>query len=434
MKLEFGYGNGVQIVDIPRKNLLGILQAAPVRHERCGADAVMWALNHPIHAPMLHQMVRPGQKIAIITSDISRPLPSYQILPCVLDELYRANVLPEDITIVLALGSHRKHTRDEIIRLVGKACYETVRCVDSEVTDCIHMGETSRGTPVDITRTVAEADFRICLGNIEFHYFAGYSGGAKAIMPGVSTPLSIQANHRYMVAPTACAGRLDGNPVREDLEEAAAICGIDFIVNVVLDEHKKIVFAVAGDMIRAHRVGCAYLDQMYRRPIPEKADIVLVSQGGAPKDVNLYQTQKALENAKYAVKDGGTIILIGACQEGMGSEIFSKWLTEAPTPHAMVERIFHDFQLGGHKAAAIGMVLEKAAVELVSEMDDDFVRSIFLVPRASAQAALDAAFEKYGADATVLAMPYGGATLPFFKEQHDDSRKGHIPCGRQERQ
>lgn len=118
----------------------------------------------------------------------------------------------------------------------------------------------------------------------------------------------------------ACAGRLDGNPVREDLEEAAAICGVDFIVNVVLDERKQIVYAVAGDVTLAHRAGCAYLDRMYRCPIPEKADIVLVSQGGAPKDANLYQTQKALDNAKHAVKDGGTIILIGACPEGLGSK------------------------------------------------------------------------------------------------------------------
>lgn len=320
MQLEFGYGSGVQTVELPQENLLGALHAAPIEHERRGPDAVSWALAHPIGSAPLHQLARPGQRIAIVTSDITRPLPSYQILPGVLDELYRAGVRPEDITVVLALGSHRKHTPEEAIRLVGRECYETVRCVDSDAADCIRLGDTAHGTPVDITRAVAEADFRICLGNIEFHYFAGYSGGAKAIMPGVSTPLAIQANHRLMVSPLACAGRLDGNPVREDLEEAAAICGVDFIVNVVLDEHKQIVYAVAGDVTLAHRAGCAYLDRMYRCPIPEKADIVLVSQGGAPKDVNLYQTQKALDNAKHAVKDGGTIILIGACPEGLGSK------------------------------------------------------------------------------------------------------------------
>ena len=175
------------------------------------------------------------------------------------------------------------HTEAEMRKLAGDRCFEEARCVDSDPTDCVHMGTTSRGTPVDITRVVAEADYRICVGNIEFHYFAGYSGGAKAIMPGVSTPAAIQCNHRMMVSEDACAGKLEGNPLRKDIEEAGAICGIDFIVNVVLDEHKHIVYGVAGDVTEAHRAGCAYLDQMYRCKIPQRADIVIVSQGGAPK-------------------------------------------------------------------------------------------------------------------------------------------------------
>ena len=296
--------------------------------------------------------------------------------------------------------------------LAGDAVYDAVCCVDSDPTDCVHMGTTKNGTPVDITRVVAEADFRICTGNIEFHYFAGYSGGAKAIMPGVSTPAAIQANHSLMVSPAACAGNLDTNPLRQDLEEAGRICGIDYIVNVVLDEHKHIVYAVAGDTLEAHRAGCRYLDRMYRKPIPAPADIVIVSQGGAPKDANLYQTQKALDNAKHAVRKGGTIILIGACSEGLGSSKFEQWLTSAPTAHSMIERIGRQFELGGHKAAAIAMVLENAQIDLVSEMPEAFVRSIFLNPQPSAQKALDEAFQKYGPDATVIAMPFGGATLP----------------------
>ena len=389
MKLEFGYGCGVQTVEVPEKNLLAVLTSNPVAHERHGEEAVRYALANPIGAPLLRDMAVKGKKIAIVTSDISRPLPSYDVLPAVLDELYAGGVLAEDITVVLALGSHRKHTEEEKRKLVGERCYSEVKCVDSDVNDCVHMGVTSDGTPVDITRVVAEADVRICLGNIEFHYFAGYSGGAKAIMPGVSTPAAIQQNHRMMVSPEACAGKLEGNPVRADIEEAGEICGIDYIVNVVLDEHKKIVYAVAGDVTKAHRVGCAYLDKMYRKKLPQRADIVLVSQGGAPKDANLYQVQKALDNAKHAVRDGGTIILIGACPEGLGSKTFERWLTTAPSAHSMVEEIGRNFELGGHKAAAIGMVLDRAQIDLVSEMDDDFVRGIFLNPQPTAQAAFD---------------------------------------------
>ena len=413
MNLEFGYGKGIQAVTVPDKNLLGVLMSNPLEHERRGQDAVRYALNNPIGAPKLGELVKSGQKIAIITSDISRPLPSYDVLPPVLEELFAVGVKAEDVTVVFALGSHRPHTEEEMIALVGKEVYNTVKCVDSDPNDCVHMGVTDAGTPVDITRTVAEADFRICLGNIEFHYFAGYSGGAKAIMPGVSTRDAIQSNHRMMVSQDACAGKLEGNPLRADIEQAGDICGIHYIVNAVLDEHKHIVYCVAGDVTKAHRVGCAYLDKMYRCLIPQRADIVIVSQGGAPKDANLYQTQKALDNAKHAVKKGGTIILIGACPEGLGSKKFEQWLTSAPTAHSMVERIGREFELGGHKAAAIGMVLENADIDFVSEMDPEFVKSIFLTPRKTAQEAFDIAFAKYGENATVIAMPFGGATLPI---------------------
>lgn len=412
MKLEFGFGTGVQTVEVPEKNLLGVLMSNDVPRGLMNEAEVVRALEHPIGTPRLKEIVRPGEKIAIVTSDITRPCPTYRIMPALLDELYAAGCRAEDITLVFALGSHRPHTPEEMRKLAGERAFQEVRCVDSDRADCVHMGTTDCGTPVDITRVVAEADRRICLGNIEYHYFAGYSGGAKAIMPGASTREAIQANHRMMVRPEAHAGNLEGNPLRMDLEQAAAICGVDFIVNVVLDEHKQIVRAVAGDLVKAHREGCRFLDGMYLKELDARADIVLVSQGGAPKDLNLYQTQKALDNAKHAVKPGGTIILIGSCKEGLGEKVFEEWMLSAPTSESMIERIGRDFQLGGHKAAAIAMVLQNAEIELVSELDPDFVKRIFLKPASSAQEALDRAFARLGEDATVLAMPYGGSTLP----------------------
>lgn len=412
MKLEFGFGEGVQAVEVPDRNLLGVLMANEVPKGLTNEAEVARALAHPIGTPRLGEIVRPGEKIAIVTSDITRPCPTWRILPALLDELYAAGCRREDIALVFALGSHRHHTQEEQRKLAGERAWAEIRCVDGDPSDCVHMGETDCGTPVDITRIVAEADRRICLGNIEYHYFAGYSGGAKAIMPGCSTREAIQSNHRMMVREEAHAGNLDSNPLRQDLEQAAAICGVDFIVNVVLDEHKQIVRAVAGDLVEAHREGCKFLDQMYLKKIDSRADIVLVSQGGAPKDLNLYQTQKALDNAKHAVKPGGTIILIGSCREGLGEKVFEQWMLSAPTPESMIERIGRDFQLGGHKAAAIAMVLKNAEIYLVSELDDDFVEKIFLKPAKSAQDALDRAFARLGPDATVLAMPYGGSTLP----------------------
>lgn len=412
MEIELGFGAGVQKLAVPDENLIGILLPNPVEHALTGEEEVLRALSDPIGTPRLGEIVHPGEKIAIVTSDITRPMPSYKVLPALLDELYAAGVRREDITVVFGLGSHRKQTPDEQKKLVGERAFAEVKCIDGDDSDCVHIGTTRRGTPVDIVRPVAEADRRICLGNIEFHYFAGYSGGAKAIMPGVSTRAAIQSNHSRMVEQAAAAGKLDGNPVREDIEEAAKMVGVDFILNVVLDEHKQIVHAVAGDVVQAHREGCRYLDQLYAKRIYERVDIVVVSQGGAPKDLNLYQTQKALDNAKHAVKDGGVIILVGSCKEGMGEHVFEEWMTKSPSPESMIERIERDFQLGGHKAAAIAMVLEHAEIYLVSELEPDFVSSIFLKPFSNVQDAFDAALTRCGEEATVLVMPYGGSTLP----------------------
>ncbi len=474
MNIKLGYGTGFQSAEVPEKNILKILQPnadgalsdaaitgatnssddATLRRLLSDATAtgdaatrqsaiVRDALSNPIGSTRLKDIVKPGEKIVIITSDITRPMPTWEVIPHVLDEMYEAGIDKDDITLVFALGSHRPHSEDEMRHLAGERAYSEIKCVDSDPNDCIHMGETKCGTPIDITRVVAEADRRICLGNIEFHYFAGYSGGIKALMPGASTPAAIQANHSMMIRDDACAGRLEGNPVREDLEEAAGICPIDFILNVVLDEHKKIVFAVAGDIIKAHRRGCEYLDSLYKIEIPHKADIVIVSQGGAPKDLNLYQTQKALDNSKHAVKDGGTIILVGSCTEGLGQKTFEEWITSANEPDELIRRIKSDFTLGGHKAAAIAMVLEKANIKLVSEMDADFVKSIFLEPYNNLQDALDDAIREF-ADANsaccdapiqtsnktssqshsdsdlpatrlpeIIIMPFGGSTLPI---------------------
>ena len=415
MELTFGFGTGVQTVCVPEQQLVGILRAGNAQPPESEEGELRRALSQPIGAVPLSAQNLSGKKIAIITSDITRPLPTYRIMPTLLDELYAAGAKPEDITLVFALGSHRNHTPAEMEKLAGSRAWQEIRCIDSDPSDCIHLGTTDAGTPVDITRSVAEADYRICLGNIEFHYFAGYSGGVKAIMPGVSTRDAIQSNHSMMVRPEACAGNLDTNPVRQDIEQAGKICGVDFIVNVVLDEHKHILKAVAGDPVKAHREGCRFLDTIYLKELDAPADIVIVSQGGAPKDLNLYQTQKALDNARHAVRQGGVIILIGSCKEGLGEHVFEQWMTQSESPAAMIQRIGHDFQLGGHKAAAIAMTLEKADIYLVSEMEPDFVRSLFLTPMPDAQSALDAALAKLGANATVLAMPFGGSTLPRIK-------------------
>lgn len=412
MILEFGYGEGIQKVEVPDENVIDILKPNKVEYDRIDEEEVKRALENPIGSKRLKDIVKPNEKIVVITSDITRPMPTYKVMPLLLDELYDAGVNAKDITLVFALGSHRKHTREEMIKLAGERAANEIKMIDSDMSDCVRMGVTKRGTPVDIFMPVAEADRRICLGNIEYHYFAGYSGGSKAIMPGVSTREAIRKNHSLMVEEGSHAGNLDTNPVREDIEEAASLCPIDFILNVVLDEKKTIIKAVSGHPVLAHREGAKFLDKLYLKEIKERADIVLVSQGGKPKDINLYQTQKALDNAKHAVKKGGTVILIGECTEGLGEKVFEEWMTKSKSPDEMIERIRKDFQLGGHKAAAISLVLRDADIYLVSAMDEAFVKSMFLKPFKSAQEAFDTAFKKHEAIAKVIAMPYGGSTLP----------------------
>lgn len=415
MELAFKIGYTQQLVDVAERNLMGVLIPEALPRGVSGQEAVRRALAVPYQSPPLRQVVKREEKIVVVTSDITRPMPTAAVMPALLEELYAAGAAPEDITLLFALGSHRRHTQAERRQLAGERAWREILCVDSDSEDCVCVGTTRRGTPVELDRRVVQADRRICLGNIEYHYFAGYSGGAKAIMPGVATRRAIQANHSAMTEPGARAGRLAGNPVREDLEEAAAMVGVDFLVNVVLDPQKQILRTFAGDVTAAHRAGCAYLDSLYQQRIPGRADIVIVSQGGAPKDLNLYQTQKALDNARHAVKDGGVIILIGSCREGLGEDVFARWLREAPSSHALVERIHREFQLGGHKAAAIAMVLERADIYLVSELEDDQVRAAFLTPFHTVRDAYQAALRKCGPDAAVLAMPYGGSTLPVVQ-------------------
>lgn len=415
MLIELGIGNRRQSLQIQDSRVVGIARQKQFVSDLPPEQLLNLALDEPVGSAKVEDIINPGEKVVVITSDVTRPCPSREILPPLLKRLELSGCSKSDITIVFALGNHRPHTEEEKRKLVGDNIFENYKCVDTNSKDVINMGSTPKGTPVDITRVVAEADRRICIGNIEYHYFAGYSGGAKAIMPGSSTWEAIQANHSKMVDPNACAGNIIGNPVRDDLEEAIKFCNIDFILNVVLDEKKNIIHAVSGHYIDAHRVGCKFLDKVNAVELREKADIVVVSQGGAPKDLNLYQTQKALDNSKYAVKDGGIIILVGSCIEGLGEEVFSDWMLNAKSPGELITRLYKDFKLGGHKAAAIAMVMEKAEIFMVSDMDDELVSNIFMTPFNDVQKALDVATKKLGNDSTVYIMPYGGSTLPLLK-------------------
>ncbi len=414
MHYKYGFYKDCKEFSIRDENLLMELRQNKLNIQLTGADEVKRSLLNPIESKRLSEIVSRGERIVIITSDMTRPMPSKTVLPEVLNELYLGGIKDEDIKIIFALGSHRKQTEAEMRYLVGDDIFDRIKCIDSDPDDCMRLGHTTSGTPVDVFSEVIKADRRICIGNIEFHYFAGYSGGAKAIMPGVSSRAAIQNNHSAMVHKDSKAGFMSANPVRCDIEEVIKFVSIDFIVNVVLDEDKNIIKAVSGHHILAHTEGCRFLDSLYKVKIPQKADIVVTTPGGYPKDINLYQAQKALDNAKHAVRDGGIIILIASCKEGLGEGTFEKWILESTNPQSMIDDIEENFELGGHKAAAIALVRKKAKIFVVSDLPDDIARKTFMEPFNDVGAALSQAFGELGHNAKVILMPFGGSTLPIL--------------------
>lgn len=410
--IELKYGKGTVSIELDKVNR-EVLYPEDLPGVVDLQKEVLDSLLNPIGAKPLAEIAKGKKNAIILASDITRPAPSNLLIPPILDILNQAGIPDENIKIVFGLGYHRKHTEDEKRKIVGYNVYGRIKCIDHDINDCVFLGITKRGTPVEVFRPVAEADFIIATGNLELHYKAGYSGGHKAMLPGVCSKNTIEKNHVLMFSDGAMPGRIEGNPMREDIEEGGTIAGVDFIVNAVLNSHKEIVKVVSGHPVYAHREGVKYIDRMYKRVIPEKADIVIASCGGYPKDINLYQAQKGLDNAAYSVKDGGTIILVAECIEGLGEKLFSEWMINAKTPDEPVKWIKDEFRLGAHKAAVICEVLKRAEIYLISSIDKDVTESLFFKHAENVQQALDEALKKHGENAKVLVLPYANSTLPY---------------------
>jgi nickel-dependent lactate racemase len=350
-----------------------------------------------------------GRSASIIISDITRPSPTHKMLMPLYKRLENLGI--SRIKVVFALGSHRKMTSEEELFLL-KDCFDLPHR-QHDMKSCIYFGQTSSGTPVEILEDVAASDIIIGTGNIEYHYYAGYSGGAKALLPGVSSERSIIKNHELMRDPRSVSGNVN-SPVRHDMEEAAEIVGLDFILNVVLNRNREIVKAVAGNFIDAHRSGVQIVDKMYRRSV-EPAEIIITCAGGRPKDINLFQAHKALDNAKGAIVDGGTIILLAECIEGYGNPAFERWANEASCAEDCLERFGHEFEFGGHKAALIAKESLKHDLILVSSMSKNDTEKAFFKYAKNLDHALAMARERHGKDARIMLLPHGDLTLATAK-------------------
>ncbi len=410
------YGTSETSVNLENANVIQIIEPREFEGQEERKE-ILQAMQHPIGTRRLDEIVQEQRArgktptVTIIVSDITRPTPTAAILPHVLDALHESKVTSDQITIVFALGIHRQLTSPEMENLVGQHIFHHYSCVNHDATNCVYVGTTAQGTPVCANRIVVNADVRICLGTIELHYFAGYSGGYKSLLPGVCSRETIESNHKLMLKPDAVGGRLD-SPVRRDLEEAGQLIGCDFILNVVLNSEKHIVRAVAGHPVTAHREGVKTVDAMYIIPIRELADVVVVSAGGTPKDINLFQSQKALDNAQHALKEGGSIILAAECPEGLGETVFERWLNEARNKQELIDRLDYAFEIGGHKAGLLAKLTQKTDVYVISELEKELVERAFLLCAHNLDDAVYAAKEKYGPHASIIVMPYGSYTLP----------------------
>jgi len=411
------YGKTEICARVPTRNYLGSIEPKEREGVKDPRAEIERALNNPIGTKRLSELVKPGDKVAIVVDDQTRSTPSHLIVLPVLGELNKAGVKDTDITILVGCGTHRPAKTEEMKALLGEETLQRVKATshDCRAKDLVYLGKTKTyGTKIYVNRVYAEADVRVLTGDIGLHYYAGYGGGRKSVLPAVSSEETIQHNHAMILHPKARTGVLEGNPIHEDMVEAARLAKADFIVNIVTNSKRELVKAFAGDLEQAFYEGAKLVDEMYKVPIERRADIVVVSSGGHPLDIDLYQAYKGVDNALDAVKRGGVIIWAAECPEGHGNEVFCDWMTRFKDPKEMEAEIKHRFKLGGHKAYYLARALQRVQIILVSTLPDYHAVGTFRLRTARAlNDALRDAFDIVGKDGKVWVMPHGNITLPI---------------------
>ena len=413
MKINLPYNQKTVSVEIQEKNLGAILEMKePVRNPgRKATDMVKEATKGTLD----DFLALPGRPLVIV-NDGTRPTPTRFVLDAIGEDLAKA-----EASFLIATGSHRAPTDKEYEFIFGSwygRFKDRVFVHDCHaMEDMDYYGKTSRGTELYLNKLVGKASKVIVIGSVEPHYFAGYTGGRKGFLPGVAAYSSIEHNHKMALSSDAKALALEGNPVHDDLMEAMDLvkCPV-YSIMTVLDKDHAIDTVTAGDITVSFNDAVKAANRIFTAPLKEKADIV-VTVAPYPMDVDLYQSQKAIDNAKLALKDGGTMILVSACREGIGGEAFVKLLSSASTPDEVLRKIADNFKLGYHKAAKMAEVFKWANVEAYSSIDDEQLKSIFITPVHDLQKAIDDATAKYGPDCRVVFMPDGSVTVPVVMRE-----------------
>jgi len=418
MKVRFPYGEKFLEANIPDENLIQVVYPHEIEPEKSADEYIKEALSKPMGALPLQKQAKKGMKVTIVVDDNTRPCPTWEMLPHVIKELNDSGINNDDITILFATGTHREVRHEEAKRLLGEKYAEEINYMSNNCkgNDFTYVGTTSRNTDVKVKNAFVEADMRILLGDVEIHYFAGYGGGRKSILPGISHYSTIQHNYTTnFFHPMAKPGVLDGNPMYENMTEAARLASPHFCLNVVQNASHKIVGAFSGDFDLVLRKGASLVDKMYKVKVKEKADIVVTAADGSPHDVNLYQAYKAIHLGLNVVKENGIIILIAECPDGHGSQPYYEWMKKYKTREEMEKELSKEFVPGGHKAFYHVKALEKAKFFIVSGMDRKMLENVFRMRVFdTVDEAINEAIKDKGENAKIIAIPRGTTTLPIL--------------------
>ncbi|KAB3539018.1 nickel-dependent lactate racemase [Alkaliphilus pronyensis] len=424
ISLKMKYGRDEMLAAVPNQHFMGFIEGKKQANSNTEEEIIQKALNNPIESRSLVEIVYPGDTICIVISDITRAWQKMSLyLPYIVEELNRGGVKDEDITFLCATGSHRKQSRREHSILLGKDLAKRFRVIDHDCRDkeaMVYVGETSYGTPVWINEIAMKSTHIVLTGAIVYHDLAGWSGGKKSILPGIAAYESIMANHGLSLSKTAgggihpkvgCGIAID-NPIHEDMLEAANLVKPSFIFNVIMDYRGKIGAAVAGDYIKAHKIGQEKVNAIDGVKIKEKSDLVIVSSGGYPKDINLYQASKALSNAKEAVKKGGTIILVSQCIEGFGDKGVQEIIQDYSENYSQEIELRNNYSIAKYTGYLIAKIAEDYKVILVSEIHPSSLKSIDIQVVTTLKEAIVKAKEDKKEPQKTYCMPYGSNTLP----------------------
>jgi lactate racemase len=409
-------------VDVP--DSATVLTPATVEFLPDEAAAVLTSLREPLAGPPLRERVVTGQRVVIVVSDITRPVPNRTLLPPVLAELTAAGVAEDDITILNGTGLHRINTPEELEEMLGADIAKRCRIVQHVARDratLIEVGR-SKGVPVELCSAYVEADVRIVTGFVEPHLFAGYSGGAKGVMPGVAGADIVMSNHgaSNLAHPLARWCVTQGNPVWQEIQAAVDLCPPSFLLNVTLDSERRITGVFAGDLAPAHAAAIEQAARQYQAPLAQPYDIVVVTNMGYPADTTFYQSVKGMSVAAEGVREGGSILLVAGCEEGLGSDDYIEGLREAASPSALLEKITHTEQ-PRHDQWQIqcqAMAQARAGVYLHSLLPDEQVRLAHVEPVADPSATLRgliAEAQAQGRAGSVLVLPFGQMTVPVVR-------------------